>query len=112
IEGVARNNGKTPGVKPGPGVAPDNKVVPSPSELVDNNNKTLPDPIKSPNETLPTRPGSSDAEVVAYINHELQESWQEHGVKPAGVATDAEWCRRTYPRLIGRIPTIDELQAF
>jgi len=111
-DALVQGNGNNSIVKPGPSVTPDNNVVPAPTQLVDNTNKTLPDPIKSPNETLPKRPGSSDAEVVAFINHELQENWQEHGVKPAAVATDAEWCRRTYLRLIGRIPTIEELQAF
>jgi hypothetical protein len=33
-------------------------------------------------------------------------------VTPAAAATDAEWCRRTYLRTLGRIPTVDELNRF
>jgi len=131
-EAIARNSA-TPTIKPVPSATPgkdggpensepeNSDLVPGPTQLVENHNP-LPEVVESPNEVLPNptlpsetiakRPASSDVEVVAYINHELQASWQEHGVKPVALATDAEWCRRTYLRLIGRIPTIEELQAF
>lgn len=110
-EEIARNGKTTPDISP-PEVRPENvKVTPSPSELVGNHN-TTPEVVESPTETPAPRHAASDAEVIAFINHELQESWQEHGVKPAAVASDSEWCRRTYLRLIGRIPTVEELQAF
>ena len=34
------------------------------------------------------------------------------GVSPASPATDAEWCRRLFVRVLGRTPTADELAAF
>jgi hypothetical protein len=53
-----------------------------------------------------------DADVVAFINGELQQAWQEYDVKPSTPATDGEWARRAYVRILGRIPTADELVAF
>ena len=49
---------------------------------------------------------------VAEINRHVREGWQAAGVKPSKPATDAEWCRRVYLDLVGRVPTVDELQAY
>src|SRR5690606_10746936 len=38
--------------------------------------------------------------------------WEEAGVTPAAQAPDAEWCRRVYLDVIGRIPTIYEMRQF
>lgn len=111
FEAIARN-GKAPRVNARENATPqDNNVVPTPQQLVDTG-KPAPETVQSPPDASPPRSSSSDAEVIAFINHELQESWQKHGVKPAAEAGDEEWCRRTFLRLIGRIPTIEELQAF
>ena len=55
---------------------------------------------------------SPDPEVISFVNAELAQSWVENGVKPAEPATDSEWCRRVFVRVLGRIPTVEELQAF
>lgn len=55
---------------------------------------------------------SSDREIVAFINESLQRVWKENKVKPAERATDAEWCRRLYLRVVGRIPTVEEARSF
>jgi hypothetical protein len=55
---------------------------------------------------------SPDPEVISFVNAELAQSWVESGVKPAEPATDSEWCRRVFVRVLGRIPTVEELQAF
>lgn len=55
---------------------------------------------------------SSDHEIVAFVNDSLHASWQANKVAPSPLATDSEWCRRVYLRLIGRIPTVEELAAF
>ncbi|WP_442483189.1 DUF1549 domain-containing protein [Aeoliella sp. SH292] len=49
---------------------------------------------------------------VAEINRHVREGWQAAGVKPSKPATDAEWCRRVYLDLVGRVPTVDELESF
>lgn len=54
----------------------------------------------------------SDAEIIAYIDRALRARWQDSAVRPSPAATDAEWCRRVYLDLIGRIPTIQELESY
>lgn len=76
----------------------------------------------SPNENSPansnnTTPSDvakteSDESIVAFINKQLQATWKEHGVVPAPRATDAEFCRRAFLRILGRIPTVNELDSF
>ena len=55
---------------------------------------------------------SPDPEVISFVNAELAQAWVENGVKPAEPATDSEWCRRLFVRVLGRIPTVEELQSF
>ena len=50
--------------------------------------------------------------IVARIGELLGKSWEVAHVEPAPLAEDSIWCRRAYLRLIGRIPTVDELQRF
>ncbi|HVW38929.1 MAG TPA: DUF1549 domain-containing protein, partial [Pirellulales bacterium] len=54
----------------------------------------------------------SDAEMIAYIDRSLRTRWQDSAVRPSPAATDAEWCRRVFLDLIGRIPTIQELESY
>jgi hypothetical protein len=54
----------------------------------------------------------NDADVIAYIDHSLETSWAESGVSPSPPALDGEWARRSYLRILGRIPTYQELTAF
>lgn len=51
-------------------------------------------------------------DIVSFINQKIREGWQANNLKPSAKAGDAEWCRRAYLDLIGRIPTIGELEAF
>ena len=58
-------------------------------------------------------PGSSDRlSQVSEINRQVKEYWDAYEIKPTKPAKDGEWCRRVYLDLIGRIPTVDELQDF
>ena len=50
--------------------------------------------------------------VVAMINEQLRGAWKAHNLRPSRQATDGEWCRRVYLDLIGRTPTVEELDAF
>ena len=54
----------------------------------------------------------SDAELIGYIDRMLRARWKDAGVRPSPAATDAEWCRRVFLDLIGRIPTIQELESY
>jgi hypothetical protein len=49
---------------------------------------------------------------VALINAAIRKGWADHGLAPAKAATDGEWCRRVYLDLVGRVPTVDELQTY
>ena len=61
----------------------------------------------------PPRPEPlADAEVIAFVDRALREAWREHSVTPAPPASDRQWCRRVYDRLLGRNPTEDELDRF
>jgi cytoskeletal protein RodZ len=54
----------------------------------------------------------SDAEVVSLVNTSLSTAWVASQVTPAPPATDSEWCRRLFVRVLGHIPTVEELKAF
>ncbi|HEX5102193.1 MAG TPA: DUF1549 domain-containing protein, partial [Pirellulaceae bacterium] len=78
-------------------------------QVVDNGTPNKPVvPLPAPEYGNP----SPDAEVVSFVNAELTQSWVEAGVKPSDPATDSEWCRRLFVRVLGRIPTVEELQSF
>lgn len=50
--------------------------------------------------------------VVAKIDEHLRSGWKAHNLRPSRQATDGEWCRRVYLDLVGRTPTVEELDAF
>jgi hypothetical protein len=54
----------------------------------------------------------SDKNIVARVDELVRKGWQDHQLRPSAEATDEEWCRRVYLDLIGRIPTVEELNAF
>jgi len=49
---------------------------------------------------------------VKAINEQVGAGWSDAGLQPSAAATDGEWCRRVYLDVVGRIPTVDELQKF
>jgi hypothetical protein len=49
---------------------------------------------------------------IAFINEQIEAVWDDSGLKPAAAASDGEWCRRVYLDLIGRIPTLAELEDY
>ncbi len=53
----------------------------------------------------------SDSEIIATINDELARSWREAEIGPSETAGQNAWMRRTYLDILGRIPTIEELQT-
>lgn len=74
-----------------------------------------PSPDAAPRHVAPIeRPSlaKSDAEIVERVNRVIAEGWKAENIQPAQPATESEWCRRTYLQLLGRIPTVDEVQKF
>ncbi len=51
-------------------------------------------------------------QLIQFVNLELSQSWKDNKVTPAAPASDSEWCRRVYVRLLGRIPAVEEITAF
>ena len=49
---------------------------------------------------------------VRFINERIAAGWTDADMEPSPAATDGEWCRRVHLDLIGRVPTLAELQAF
>lgn len=47
-----------------------------------------------------------------YVDELLHEAWSAAGVKPSPIASDAEFLRRAYLDLLGRIPNIKETRLF
>ncbi|GIW93473.1 MAG: hypothetical protein KatS3mg110_1514 [Pirellulaceae bacterium] len=51
-------------------------------------------------------------EPIRTINELIRRTWQDYGLRPSGPATDGEWCRRVFLDVLGRVPTVNELQEF
>ncbi len=49
---------------------------------------------------------------LPYIDEMIKAAWDEAGIKPSRGVTDEEFMRRLYLDVIGRIPNIQEAQAF
>jgi hypothetical protein len=104
------------------------RVEPAPSVIVNNDkpkdNNTRPSrfPTPTPEETprvvennIPARATVEPIpakQLIQFVNLELSEAWKENKVTPAPMANDSEWCRRVFVRLLGRIPTVEEVTAF
>jgi len=55
---------------------------------------------------------AADAPPANFLDPLLEEVWKAEGVKPPRPASDEEFLRRAYLDIIGRIPNIQEAQAF
>ncbi|TWU19065.1 hypothetical protein Poly21_12360 [Allorhodopirellula heiligendammensis] len=49
---------------------------------------------------------------VTMINDAVEQVWRDYEIRPSGEVDDAQWCRRVFLDVIGRIPTYDELVEF
>jgi hypothetical protein len=64
--------------------------------------------------TPPVRPSgrSSDAEVIASIDRAIRQRWSAATITPSARATESEWLRRVFLSVVGRIPKLEEVEAF
>jgi len=117
------------------------KIKPTPEQPKEESNNTVDEPklvqddsdssVGSNQPTVPTPPAGDSETVVAIelpkpnwpspidepqlladINSEIRQGWQNNNLEPSSLADDEMWCRRVYVRLIGRIPTVDEIRRF
>ena len=49
---------------------------------------------------------------VKFINEQVAAGWKDAKIEPSAVATDGDWCRRVYLDVVGRIPSVVELESF
>jgi hypothetical protein len=56
--------------------------------------------------------GESNIPQVAFIDQEISNQWKEYEISPSAPATEAEWCRRVFLDVLGRIPSVEELTDF
>lgn len=78
----------------------------------------VPSPTSKPQTAEATKHGArisaniTAADLAATIDAFIAQKWQEEQVKPAPLADDAEFLRRVYLDLAGRIPSVAEARAF
>lgn len=65
-----------------------------------------------PAKLSPPEPSPVATELTAKIDRALDSAWAERKITPAPSATDAEFLRRVYLDLAGRIPSVAEARAF
>ncbi len=46
------------------------------------------------------------------INQLIRKGWTDNGFKPSPMVSDSEWCRRVFLDILGRTPTVTELDRF
>lgn len=69
--------------------------------------------IESTNKSIRASVGKSSLDrAVAEIDQLFAESWRRLEVRPTTNADETEWVRRVHLDLIGRIPTVPEVEAF
>ncbi len=56
--------------------------------------------------------GASHIPQVQFINEQIRTQWKEFQISPSPAASEGEWCRRVFLDVLGRIPSVDELQEF
>jgi len=56
--------------------------------------------------------GAKADDIVAFINLKIREGWEANQLRPSVKALDHEWCRRAYLDLVGRLPTVKELETY
>ena len=57
-----------------------------------------------------SRKGASGS--LVFVDKLIEEGWKKAGIKPAESASDAEFLRRAYVDMLGRIPNVQEARAF
>jgi hypothetical protein len=92
------------------------KVIPIAEEPVEeekpNEPTAPPEPIAEAPKWEPFAEALPPNELSQRVDDQLAVLWQANGIRPVGPASDAEFMRRVYLDLTGRIPTVSEVQAF
>lgn len=57
-------------------------------------------------------PNYTGIEQTDYINKFIRQGWKDFDYTPSEAASEGEWCRRVFLDIIGRIPSVKELDQF
>jgi hypothetical protein len=55
---------------------------------------------------------TSDDTVIDFLNAQIRKGWKDSEIAGSMKAPDNEWCRRVYLDVLGRVPTVTELNSF
>lgn len=55
---------------------------------------------------------ASDTDIISFINAQIRQGWKDKGYAASPKATDNEWVRRVYLDVLGRVPTVVEVERF
>jgi hypothetical protein len=67
-----------------------------------------------PRRTAKQEAGPQDYGIpqVRTINEQIRRQWNDYQITPSQPASEGEWCRRVYLDILGRIPSVAEMNAF
>jgi len=51
-------------------------------------------------------------QIVEMIDKLIAKGWEQSDLRPSRMASDSQWCRRVYLDVIGRVPTVEELDRY
>ena len=63
-------------------------------------------------ESYVSKDTTSDDAVIDFINAQIRKSWKDAEIAGSMKAPENEWCRRVFLDVLGRVPTVSELNAF
>ena len=55
---------------------------------------------------------SNTSSVIHQVNSHIEQAWRDFDIQPSQDATDGQWCRRVFLDVIGRVPTVTEVEKF
>ena len=55
---------------------------------------------------------STTDSVIQQVNLHIEQAWRDFDIQPSQDAADGQWCRRVFLDIIGRIPTVAEVNQF
>lgn len=84
------------------------------TSLVAAQDSAAPESPAAETRTTKSKGGVNDFNLpqVRTINEQIRAVWSDYKMSPSAPASDGEWCRRVFLDIIGRIPSVEELNAF
>src|SRR5690348_6338375 len=84
-------------------------IVVNLSALAEEKKDGAPSPSVGPAEAVPSS-AVADADIIKFINEQIRKGWADAEITPSPAATENEWCRRLFLDVLGRVPSVAELE--